>query len=104
MSKKKDYWFGAKNYGWGWGLPLTWQGWLSFLSFAVILVCSLFLLVFPYTDTKVPLANWVIFFSIFALDVFMLVALSYRYGETPEWRWKGKKSQTKKKGKKAGRR
>ena len=104
MSKKKEYWFRAKDYGWGWGLPLTWQGWLSFLTFAVILVCSLSLLIFPYTDSSVPLANWVIFFSIFALDVFMLVAVSYRYGETPEWRWKGKKLQTKKKGKKVGRR
>jgi hypothetical protein len=21
------YWFPAKRYGWGWGPPVTWQGW-----------------------------------------------------------------------------
>jgi hypothetical protein len=22
------YWFPAKRYGWGWGLPVAWQGWV----------------------------------------------------------------------------
>ena len=22
-----NYWFPARKYGWGWGLPSTWQGW-----------------------------------------------------------------------------
>jgi hypothetical protein len=24
---EQKYWFRAKRYGWGWGLPITWQGW-----------------------------------------------------------------------------
>jgi hypothetical protein len=28
------YWFPAKRYGWGWGLPVTWQGW------AVLAACD----------------------------------------------------------------
>jgi hypothetical protein len=31
------YWFRAKRYGLGWGLPLTWQGWTFFLSWMLIL-------------------------------------------------------------------
>ena len=27
-AKDKRYWFGAKRYGYGWGLPITWEGWL----------------------------------------------------------------------------
>lgn len=27
----KHYWFPAMRYGFGWGLPITWQGWLSML-------------------------------------------------------------------------
>jgi hypothetical protein len=30
------YWFPAKRYGWGWGLPVTWQGWLvAFIALTV---------------------------------------------------------------------
>lgn len=32
----KDYWFPAKKYGFGWGLPQTWQGWVTV---AVFLLC-----------------------------------------------------------------
>ena len=28
MSNNKQYWFRAKRYGWGWGLPIAWQGWV----------------------------------------------------------------------------
>ncbi len=28
MSVEKKYWFPAKRYGWGWGIPNVWQGWL----------------------------------------------------------------------------
>lgn len=24
-----DYWFPAKRFGFGWGLPCRWQGWLT---------------------------------------------------------------------------
>ena len=27
---EKEYWFPAKKYGWGWGLPSTWQGWVVY--------------------------------------------------------------------------
>ena len=28
MNEPEKYWFPAKRYGWGWGLPSTWQGWI----------------------------------------------------------------------------
>ena len=31
------YWFPAKTYGWGWGIPATWQGWTVSLAFFVLL-------------------------------------------------------------------
>ena len=27
------YWFPAKRYGWGWGLPAVWQGWVVLVGF-----------------------------------------------------------------------
>ena len=32
----KNYWFRAQRYGWGWGLPLTWQGWIIVIAYTVI--------------------------------------------------------------------
>ncbi len=28
----KHYWFPSMRYGFGWGLPITWQGWISMLA------------------------------------------------------------------------
>jgi hypothetical protein len=35
-NKKPQYWFRAKSYGLGWGLPLAWQGWVFFFSWMLI--------------------------------------------------------------------
>lgn len=32
-----EYWFPAKRYGWGWGLPSRWQGWAVLVIYAVLL-------------------------------------------------------------------
>lgn len=37
------YWFPAKTYGWGWGMPITWQGWLVFLAALGLFACGAFL-------------------------------------------------------------
>jgi hypothetical protein len=39
---KPKYWFPAKppERGWGWGLPLTWQGWVVFVGFFVLLLAG----------------------------------------------------------------
>jgi hypothetical protein len=29
-TNEKTVWFIAKRYGWGWGLPCAWQGWVVF--------------------------------------------------------------------------
>ena len=33
LDAQPKYWFPAKRYGWGWGLPGTWQGWLVVAAF-----------------------------------------------------------------------
>jgi len=84
----KTYWFKAKRYGWGWGLPLTWQGWLSFgLFIAVWLVALLTLLVVPEGSTSVPTENRIMFGVVLVLDACALVYVSFKHGEPPKWRW-----------------
>jgi hypothetical protein len=35
---KSDYWFKAKQFGWGWGLPANTSGWLTFGVYIVVVV------------------------------------------------------------------
>ena len=40
MSNEKRYWFRAKRYGLGWGLPCSWQGWVFFLAWLAVLIMA----------------------------------------------------------------
>src|SRR5262245_3725986 len=40
---ERKYWFPAKRYGWGWGIPRSWQGWLVLAAFVGLLVVGSFL-------------------------------------------------------------
>lgn len=33
MSQAKKYWFPAREQGWGWGPPSSWQGWVVILAY-----------------------------------------------------------------------
>lgn len=33
-----EYGFPAKRYGWGWGLPVAWQGWLVIALYALLAI------------------------------------------------------------------
>ena len=72
-------WFPARKYGWGWGLPLTWQGWVTYALAAVALLAGVPMI------RRVAGGPWA---SIFALAVVgALVAVCYSKGEPPRWRW-----------------
>ena len=32
-AQSPKYWFPAKRYGWGWGLPCAWQGWVVLAAY-----------------------------------------------------------------------
>lgn len=35
-AESATYWFPAKRFGWGWGLPTTWQGWAVLIAFLTL--------------------------------------------------------------------
>jgi hypothetical protein len=39
-----DAWFAAKRYGYGAGLPITWQGWAVTLAYAALITLGAFLI------------------------------------------------------------
>jgi hypothetical protein len=75
----KDYWFPARRFGWGWGPPRTWQGWVVTAVFvaASVVIC---LRVPPYPDT----GRFVLLLTLTSV-VFALVC--WLTGEPPRWRW-----------------
>jgi len=79
MRATKPYWFPAKTYGWGWGLPTAWQGWVVM---AVYLVGLVALVVF------VNPAAYPLHFPLgLAVLSAALVGICWKTGEPPRWRW-----------------
>lgn len=77
------YWFPAKTYGWGWGLPITWQGWLVFLAALVLFACGAFL--FP---PQTMLVGYIVYE---VAVVAVLIFICQLKGEPTSWRWGKKK-------------
>lgn len=47
MNKKNDIWFPAKRHGFGWGLPVKWQGWVVLVVYGLLLVIGAIFLTKP---------------------------------------------------------
>jgi len=73
------YWFPAKRYGWGWGPPCTWEGWLVLLAFCGLLFTAGFVSI---RNQNLP----AFFVSVFCLNC-GLIAICFWKGEPPKWRW-----------------
>jgi hypothetical protein len=72
------YWFPAKRFGWGWGFPVTWQGW-------VVLIVYLALVVAGIPVVKVPKGE-IAYLGYVALLTIVLIAICWMTGEPPSRR------------------
>lgn len=77
--KDSRYWFPAKRYGWGWGFPTTWQGWVVLIGYFVFLAVGAWVL--PPNVYPQYFSVWVAAMSGLLLGVCKLK------GEPPTWRW-----------------
>jgi len=75
---ERRYRFPAKRYGWGWGSPTTWQGWVVLLA---------------WLATMLPIGIWLaprhprLFWLFLVTMLITLLAVCYAKGEPPRWRW-----------------
>jgi hypothetical protein len=74
---EKKYWFPAKRYGWGWGLPCAWQGWVVF---AVSLALGIGGAVLLGRRHGIGIPYMVILGA-------AVIAICWLKGEPPRWRW-----------------
>ncbi len=81
---KAKYWFAAKKYGWGWGLPATWQGWVVYAVYFYYIVNE-FMRVdrqsHSGSDTLIGVSLQ------FIIATVLLLVICYVKGEPPKWRW-----------------
>ena len=76
---KNKIWFSAKKYGWGWGLPMTWEGWMVLIAYIFV---TLFLVSWHPPSRSIGK-----FLLATVLPTVVLIAICYFKGEKPRWRW-----------------
>ena len=69
------FWFPAKTHGWGWGLPVTWQGRAVMAAYAAVLAAAIVLL--QRRQKKVA------FTTVVVAATAVLVAVCFVTGEPP---------------------
>ncbi|HVT88247.1 MAG TPA: hypothetical protein VHD56_05300 [Tepidisphaeraceae bacterium] len=80
MNKSRtDIWFPAKRYGWGWGAPICWQGWLVMLGWIAGIILGAYRLARP--------GLWVWYAAYMTSMTGLLISICFWKGETPRWRW-----------------
>jgi hypothetical protein len=77
-TNKKQIWFPAKKYGWGWGPPCTWQGWVVMAAWLVLLGGGGFLI------APRSVGSFVFYAVILSIGLFSVCLTK---GEKPRWRW-----------------
>ncbi|NKF23092.1 hypothetical protein [Solimonas marina] len=75
MNARSDYWFPRRRFGWGWGMPVRWQGW-------IVLALSLALLFLGLTWLR-PLYGQTLFVGYTALVCAALVFICWLKGAPP---------------------
>jgi hypothetical protein len=80
MSDKPVFWFPVKRYGWGWGLPVRWQGWVVFAAYAALLYGGIY-----YFKPQRDVLGIAVYISLLTVALIAIVAIK---GERPVgWRW-----------------
>ena len=54
-TQNQQIWFPAKKHGFGWGIPVAWQGWVVLLVYAFLMIIGAVFLTRP----SVPVAYFI---------------------------------------------
>ncbi len=82
QKNQKEIWFPAQKYGFGWGLPVRWQGWIVLLVYATLATAGIAFI--DYSENRV----W--FYVYFSILTAILVLICWKKGEKAKWRWGNK--------------
>ncbi len=80
MRSEPKFWFPVKRYGWGWGPPVRWQGWVVLVVYLALVGGGIY-----YFDPKRTALG---FFAYMLALTAVFVAIVALKGEKPaRWRW-----------------
>jgi len=80
VSDQPTFWFPTKRYGWGWGLPVRWQGWLVIAAYLALLFAGVY-----YFRPRPAVPGFALYVALLTAALIVIVALK---GERPlRWRW-----------------
>jgi len=77
-TNEKQVWFPAKKYGWGWGPPCAWQGWVVFAVWLALLGGGGIFL------APISISLFVAYAIFLGVALFIVALIK---GEKPRWRW-----------------
>jgi hypothetical protein len=75
---ERTIWFPAKTLGWGWGLPIKWQGWVVLVGYLVLLSLGTIVL-----DPRFHMIGFLVYTALLSAA---LIAVCWLKGERPRWR------------------
>lgn len=75
----RTYWFPAKRYGWGWGPPVVWQGWLVLGTYVLLAAAGVARFQLPSA-----LTGYLLYLGVITAA---FIGACYWKGEPPKWRW-----------------
>lgn len=81
-ARTRKYWFPAKRYGWGWGLPSRWQGWIVLVAYLTLVLGGI-----PFLRRSHGSFVYAIYVAVLTVA---LVAICWLTGEPPRWRRGGR--------------
>ena len=77
--EQPPFWFAAKRYGYGWGPPVRWQGWVVLAAYFVLLLAGI-----RYLGPQRFVATGICV-ALLTTGLVIIVAIK---GEKPvRWRW-----------------
>ena len=79
--KSNGYWFPAKRFGWGWGPPTRWQGWVVLIVWLASMAIA---------GVRLMPGHLVEFLCFALLMTVLFLWICYAKGEPPAWRWGGR--------------
>ncbi len=78
VNRVRPIWFPAKRYGWGWGAPVAWQGWV---------VLGVWITAVMIGALALAGRHWVGYGAFMVTMAAVLIGICCARGERPRWRW-----------------
>jgi hypothetical protein len=83
MASDQQFWFCVKSHGWGWGLPVRWQGWAVLVAYYLLVFVGI--VRFTADNSVRSLLIYLV-----AITLLLMIVVAWK-GERPvKWRWGGK--------------